>query len=162
MKGVFLTEEQVKLMREALDYGRSTMPKNLYDKTISFLTPIEIPKAQILRVTGQRSICDCNLSNVEEVKADKRMQKFIKSAKMVYKMGSCSDVPCADCPWYNEHMHSTFRAEPDYDRSELDSKNARRRAAARWLIAHDITEVDGEPIVVEPPQILEPQKKDKE
>ena len=94
--------------------------------------------------------------------ADKRMQKFIKSAKMVYKMGSCSDVPCADCPWYNEHMHSTFRAEPDYDRSELDSKNARRRAAARWLIAHDITEVDGEPIVVEPPQILEPQKKDKE
>jgi len=90
------------------------------------------------------------------------MQKFIKSAKMVYKMGSCSDVPCADCPWYNEHMHSTFRAEPDYDRSELDSKNARRRVAARWLIAHDITEVDGEPIVVEPPQILEPQKKDKE
>ena len=115
--------------------------------------------AQILRVTGQRSICDCNLSNVEEVKADKRMQKFIKSAKMVYKMGSCSDVPCADCPWNNEHMHSTFRAEPDYDRSELDSKNARRRAAARWLIAHDITEVDGEPIVVEPPQILEPQKR---
>jgi len=96
------------------------------------------------------------------MRADKRMQKFIKSAKMVYKMGSCSDVPCADCPWYNEHMHSTFRAEPDYDRSELDSKNARRRAAARWLIAHDITEVDGEPIVVEPPQILEPQKKDKE
>jgi len=44
MKGVFLTEEQVKLMREALDYGRSTMPKYLYDKTISFLTPIEIPK----------------------------------------------------------------------------------------------------------------------
>jgi hypothetical protein len=118
--------------------------------------------AQILRVTGQRSICDCNLSDVEEVKADERMQKFIKSAKMVYKMGSCSDVPCADCPWYDEHMHSTFRAEPDYDRSELDSKNARRRVAARWLIAHDITEVDGEPIVVEPPQILEPQKKDKE
>jgi len=84
------------------------------------------------------------------MRADKRMQKFIKSAKMVYKMGSCSDVPCADCPWYNEHMHSTFRAEPDYNRSELDSKNARRRAAARWLIAHDITEVDGEPIVVEP------------
>jgi len=96
------------------------------------------------------------------MRADKRMQKFIKSAKMVYKMGSCSDVPCADCPWYDEYMHSTFRAEPDYNRSELDSKNARRRVAARWLIAHDITEVDGEPIVVEPPQILEPQKKDKE
>ena len=112
--------------------------------------------ASIFAVSGRES------ERVEEVKADKRMQKFIKSAKMVYKMGSCSDVPCADCPWYNEHMHSTFRAEPDYDRSELDSKNARRRAAARWLIAHDITEVDGEPIVVEPPQILEPQKKDKE
>ena len=114
--------------------------------------------ASIFAVSGRES----EREEVEEVKADKRMQKFIISAKMVYKMGSCSDVPCADCPWYNEHMHSTFRAEPDYDRSELDSKNARRRAAARWLIAHDITEVDGEPIVVEPPQILEPQKKDKE
>ena len=27
--------------------------------------------AQILRVTGQRSICDCNLSNVEEVENEK-------------------------------------------------------------------------------------------
>jgi len=53
MKGVFLTEEQVKLMREALDYGRSTMPKYLYDKTISFLTPIEIPKAQIRFLRGR-------------------------------------------------------------------------------------------------------------
>ena len=26
--------------------------------------------AQILRVTGQRSICDCNLSDVEEVKEE--------------------------------------------------------------------------------------------
>ena len=39
-----------------------------YTKTYIFDDTATI--AQILSVTGQRSICDCNLSDVEEVKAE--------------------------------------------------------------------------------------------
>ena len=40
-----------------------------YTKTYIFDDSATI--AQILRVTGQNNICDCNLSNVEEVENEK-------------------------------------------------------------------------------------------
>ena len=92
---------------------------------------------------------------------DEHTQRLIESAKMIYKKGSCSDVFCGNnCPWYNEHLHSTFKAEPDYNYllGCGQFSPARRRVAARWLIAHGVIEVDGKPVVVEPPQIDVPRK----